>query len=1107
MSILNSLRSVCHVGITVVVGLGNAYADSVYEEIIEKDQPIARWSFDGSDTMDFKVIGEVRSVTGPSPPRFPLFDSGNSAMRFERGKNYLRIADPGEGSVFDFDKGDSITVEAWVNPTRISGSFAYIISKGRTWPGGKKVETHNWALRLKKVGGSAAVSFLFRSAGDDGEYHRWTSNRRFAVGDGWHHVAVSYTFGKPNSMRGYIDGDASKGEWDLGGATSSPPLMTDEEVWIGSSMNGNVSSGFVGAIDEVTLYRKQLSAKSIANRFEYVSAQPAIVNVPKDQVLVQIFRGVPDKSEWNHRRLELTEEFTTHIFALPELPKRYSERGIQLDRLGPFLVRAYADVVLPEGTSRLLARSRETSRLFVDGELVGETPPYRITSTANGPIFDFDRSHAPNIRGVRRGDRQTVVEVQGDGQTSHRIRFDILVGLGGRRAEMGEACVAIGPREGEFDLVSFAEPYAFTESGWERFLEGNRLHMLAWNKRRRDVAGRAELDYWRKRHEYARAVISDEHASLPSNSDRVTKDSIDAFINAGLESAEIPPAENVDDLMFLRRLSLDVIGTIPSREQIAEYLADADSVRRSNAIERFLAHPGWADHWVSYWQDVLAENPNIINPSLNNTGPFRFWIYESFLENKPFDRFVTELVRMEGSQKYGAPGGFELATENDVPMAAKAHILGQAFLGVQMQCARCHDAPNHDVRQRDLFSLAAMLKRKAEQVPKTSSINLPPAELSEMAVQVTLKPGEAVEPVWPFPTFVDATLLETDPLSSSKDPREQLAALLTSPRNARFARVVVNRIWKRYVGRGLMEPVHDWEHGEASRPQLLAWLADEFVANGYDVKYVAKLILSSDLYQREAVSETKRAKVFAGPTHRNLTAEQLLDSTFVASGKSYGVDHMALDIDGARPDRNSLHLGKPRRAWMFTSTSNERDRPGLSLPFAQPFVTFLQQFGWRGARQNPINERPDDLTAMQPAAFANGILARRLTRLSDDHALTALTMRGDLTLDELIDELHLRLLTRLPSQAERQVLTNLLKPGFVQRRIPDAAPAVRPPDRRGTVSWSNHLEEDATTIKIELQELVRRGDPHTNRLTIDWRERLEDALWSLSNSPEFRFAP
>ena len=137
----------------------------------------------------------------------------------------------------------------------------------------------------------------------------------------------------------------------------------------------------------------------------------------------------------------------------------------------------------------------------------------------------------------------------------------------------------------------------------------------------------------------------------------------------------------VDDATFLRRLSLDTIGTIPSQDLIEEFTRrqELGEDARQWAIDYLLEKDGWADHWTSYWQDVLAENPNIVNPTLNNTGPFRWWIHESLIDNKPMDRFVTELIMMEGSRFYGGPAGFAVASQNDVPLAAGPHIIGQAF--------------------------------------------------------------------------------------------------------------------------------------------------------------------------------------------------------------------------------------------------------------------------------------------------------------------------------------------------------------------------------------------------------------------------------------------
>jgi hypothetical protein len=1087
-----------------------------YPSRVRSGDPVAYWSFDQRsvtpDVGEYTVSQErgLDFIAGPTPDRFPLFSQG-AAIDLSGSSGYLRVEDPGANSDFDFDAGDTLSIEAWVAPKQLkSGAFSYIVGKGRTQRKGFAKDNQNWALRLKGVSGGAALTFLFRTRDTEysdavqekGEFHRWTSAQTLGVGDGWHHVALSYTFGKKNSLQGYIDGRPVQGRWDQGGATNKAPVVDNDEVWIGSSMNGNPGSCFHGMLDEIAIYRRTLTAEEVASRYQYVPPSEPAVDVPENQILVQLLKGIPDAKRWSERPPEPFETFTTSTFAFARLPNAYSERGILIDRPTPFLLRAYADVQLPRGKRRLLLRSRDAARLYLDGKLIGETPFYNITIEAHGPIWDLDRSHGPNIRPLQRGDQQVLVELDGDGET-HRIRLDTVVGLNNRRPELGETSLSLGSAVGDLTVISFDQPFPLTDAGWKDYMERERVRLLAVNQERRKKASTEEAAYWQLRHEFAQAFVRKKRErSKPKF------ESIDGFINAKLQEKDLSVTDQTDDLTFLRRVALDVLGTIPDRELISGFLSDTKENRRQNVVDRLLEDPGWADHWVSYWQDVLAENPNIINPSLNNTGPFRWWIYESLIDNKPMDRFVTELIRMEGSQHFGGPAGFALATENDVPMAAKAHILGQAFLGVQMKCARCHDAPSHDVLQSDLFSLAAMLKRDAVKVPGTSSINLPQEQLDEMAVEVTLKPGEQVEPAWTFDSIMSSKI-PAGIVEDTDDSRERLAALMTLPQNNRFAKVIVNRLWKRYMGAGIVEPEHDWEWSEPSHPELLDWLADELMMSGYDLKHVSRLILNSNLYARRAIDDGHDASAawFAGPRQRKLTAEQLVDSIFVFADKPYGAGDMSLDIDGVRPPTLSLNLGKPRRAWMFTATSNERDRPALDLPFARPFIAFLEQFGWRGTRQGPVHQRPDDLTATQPAEFANGILVRRATRVSDDHAMLQVALRPELELDDLIQELYLRLYTRRPTRAETELLRSVLAEGFADRLRPDAPWNEVPKDRRGTVSWSVHLEDEATEIKMELQEVVRRGDLPTRKLDDDWRERLEDVVWSMLNSPEFRFAP
>jgi hypothetical protein len=239
-----------------------------------------------------------------------------------------------------------------------------------------------------------------------------------------------------------------------------------------------------------------------------------------------------------------------------------------------------------------------------------------------------------------------------------------------------------------------------------------------------------------------------------------------------------------------------------------------------------------------------------------------------------------------------------------------------------------------------------------------------------------------------------------------------------------------------------------------------------------------------------------------------MSAEQVVDSLFSIAGKPLVSEELTMDNDGTQSAAAMISLGHPRRAWEFTSLSNERDRPSLAIPKAQAIVDVLENFGWRPSRQEPKSVREVTPNMRQPAIVANGSLGVWVTTLSEDHAFTALATRPDLSLDKLIEQVFLRVLSRKPTLGEGQLYTDLLEEDFEQRIIPAdrRKPVIRREPLRH-VSWSNHLSEEANRIKIELEKRAREGDPPTVSLQTDWRERMEDMLWALMNSPEFIFIP
>ncbi|MEO6787926.1 MAG: DUF1549 and DUF1553 domain-containing protein, partial [Chthoniobacteraceae bacterium] len=703
------------------------------------------------------------------------------------------------------------------------------------------------------------------------------------------------------------------------------------------------------------------------------------------------------------------------------------------------------------------------------------------------------------------GHKEMQGRLSSDGQP-HVLLIESLVGGKGIRPELGELFVAVTKDGKSFAVLApeGAERTApeLSTDGWSAFADEQRAYVSALNAERRHNP--AEEAYWNARHDIARQKAKPAPAVPSVAADATIFNDVDRFIAVKLAKAGVKPAPLCDDASFLRRVSLDITGLIPTEKEAAAFLSDTSPDKRAKAIDRLLASPSWAEHWTSYWQDVLAENPNILKGTLNNTGPFRWWIHEALLDDKPMDRFATELITMEGSASYGGPAGFAIASQNDLPMAAKAQIISSAFLANEMKCARCHDAPYHPFEQGDLFKMAAMLQRAPLKVPGSS---LTPGMNKNSKVTVTLTPGQMIDPHFPF-----ASPGEPLPgvLRKKDDTRENLAAILTDPRDDRFAQVIVNRLWQQFLGFGIIDPVDDWSTAVASHPGLLKWLAHELITHDYDLKHVARLILNSNTYQRipqpSAMRQMKSSeRLFESPARRRMSAEQLVDSLFAVTGLPLDTEQMTFDPECRQSPASMNNLGTPRRAWEFASLSNERDRPALAKPRAQVIADVLTAFGWRESRPEPRSTRDQDANVLQPATIANGTVANRLTRLSDEHAFTALALEEQ-PVAQLVERMFLRLLSRPPTPAETAKFSAILAPDFTRRRTgaPPAPP--RAPFSMG-VSWANHLNPDASTAVLAVERVVKAGPTPSPQLASDWRERMEDAIWALMLSPEFTYIP
>lgn len=336
------------------------------------------------------------------------------------------------------------------------------------------------------------------------------------------------------------------------------------------------------------------------------------------------------------------------------------------------------------------------------------------------------------------------------------------------------------------------------------------------------------------------------------------------------------------DSAFVRRVYLDLIGVVPRLEESARFLADTSPDRRAKLIDELLARSGdYADHWTTFWEDALASTPNPSNGGMATHGNYAAFVQKAFAENRPFDVFVAQMLdpALPGYKKPesgGTTGGTVRAhlvlnaSRTDTLQTAAA--VSQVFLGTAMKCATCHNHfENLEWPQTRFYAFASYFG---------------PSDLE--VVRCEAKTGKVIAPSFPFPI---PGAPGAAPMSEN-DRMTRVAQLLTDPFNERFAGTTVNRLWKRYLGLGLIEPADDWRaEWPASNPSLLAWMSDDLIKHGFDLKHTIRLIMTSRAYQAAYdpsleeffdIGEPRAPRYFRTPSLRRLTAEQLVDSIRVA---------------------------------------------------------------------------------------------------------------------------------------------------------------------------------------------------------------------------------
>lgn len=349
---------------------------------------------------------------------------------------------------------------------------------------------------------------------------------------------------------------------------------------------------------------------------------------------------------------------------------------------------------------------------------------------------------------------------------------------------------------------------------------------------------------------------------------------IDREIKSGWEQQKLAPASRSSDSQFLRRIYLDLVGTIPTHEEAVAFLDDPSPDKRTVLIDKLLADSRFAEHQADIWDLVLfTRNPP--NSEVHRRDGMKKWLARVFTENVPYDQWVRAILKAEGnSVDEGAP--LYLVQYRSRPEDA-SEAISQTFLGVQLQCARCHDHPFETWTQLDFYGMAAFLAR-LQVVSVGKEKDLTKYAIGEKNTgdilftgpakdQTAGKKGEPVKPKFLLASALDEPEVAKDfkepPFKDNETPpapmfsrKNRLAEWIASPENPYFAKAIANRVWAQYMGRGLVHPVDNMSASNApSHPALLAELTKQMVEHKFDLKWFVREIVSSEAYQLSSIAK------------------------------------------------------------------------------------------------------------------------------------------------------------------------------------------------------------------------------------------------------------
>ncbi len=456
---------------------------------------------------------------------------------------------------------------------------------------------------------------------------------------------------------------------------------------------------------------------------------------------------------------------------------------------------------------------------------------------------------------------------------------------------------------------------------------------------------------------------------------------IDQHIDAKLLKLKLQPSPATGDASFLRRVTLDLTGALPTPDEVRAFLSDPapQRLKRSRKIDKLIASPAYADQWTVKWGDLLQSSRKFLGEK--GTYGFREWIHSSIAANKPYDKMVRELLTSRGSSYDDPAANYFRTTREPKPTMEKTT---QVFLGVRMVCAQCHDHPFEKWTQNQYYQMSAFF----------SAVGLRPGyEVGEEIIYDQRADYEMKHPKDSrvmAPEFLIASAAQVK-IPADQRRRDALADWLVSKHNPFFAKAIANRVWSYFFGKGIIDPVDDIRASNPPvNPQLLEALTKDLIDHNFDLQHLMRTIVNSRAYQASFMNNEWNAgdaENFSHAIPRRLTSEQLADAVTMAAGAKPNFPEVPEDTSASQlPDP---HVGKDGFLDLFGRPNREsacecERRADFSLPQALNLV--------------------NGTTISDAVADPKGRVAKLVLASKPDQAI--------------IEELYLSTLSRFPTKQE-----------------------------------------------------------------------------------------